>query len=158
MKQTTFHPSRILNIVAKITFAQSKLRTLHSIIYLLEKPKMNGKSSILACGMPKPFLLYVFLLCRSQPAIIFITHFSFFNLIWFNFYLFIYLFIFFFGGGEGRPVHYRGFMDLVHISGPGTQCKVRGLVHVLSSPVVHILNGRLGLTLHVIAYNHIGVF
>ena len=48
MKQTTLHLSKILNIVAKITFAQSKLRTPHSIIYLLDKPKMNGKSSILA--------------------------------------------------------------------------------------------------------------
>ena len=46
MKQTTFHLSKILNIMAKITFAQSKLRTVHSMIYPLEKPKVIGNSRI----------------------------------------------------------------------------------------------------------------
>ena len=46
MKQTTFHLSKILNIMAKIAFAQSKLRTLHSMIYPLENPKVIGNSRI----------------------------------------------------------------------------------------------------------------
>ena len=62
---------KILNIMAKITFAQWKLRTLHSIIYPLEKQKMIGKSSIIAWGIP--ILFYYFF--TSQPAIIFIVHF-----------------------------------------------------------------------------------
>ena len=46
----------------------------------------------------------------------------------------------------GRSVHYRGFMDLVHISGPWTHCKVRGLVHVLdgsnhecAEPIINVI-------------------
>ena len=84
--------------------------------------------------------------CRSQKAIIFITHFSFFNLIFF----------FFWGGGGSSP------LQGVHGSGPYKwsmdPMQSRGLVHVLSPPVVDILDGRLGVALHVIVYNNIGAF
>ena len=85
--------------------------------------------------------------CRSQIAIIFITHVSFFNL---NFF-------FFWGGGGGtsplQGVH--GYGPYKWSMGP---MQSEGLVHVLSSPKVDIIDGRLGLTLHVIVYNHIGAF
>lgn len=85
--------------------------------------------------------------CRSQIAIIFITHVSFFNLIFFAG-----------GGGRGGTSPLQG----VHGSGPYKwsmgPMQSEGLVHVLSSPEVDIIDGRLGLTLHVIVYNHIGAF